>query len=390
MNVREKNRSASYRKFVCALLLFGVLSLALCGAVVFRDAKFGAPAKSGNGVISENGGGTGGEQADGGASVSAAGETVAGSVSVTERKNVYVGGTPIGIYLETDGVYVVDTGTITAEDGSSCCPSENIVQSGDYIQAVDGEEVYTKEELIACISSCDGQALVLDVDRQGEQISLKITPVQDSDGIYKAGIWVRNDTQGIGTLTWVDEEGYFGALGHGISDVDTASILNIQTGALYAAEVVSVVKGKAGTPGELSGIIHYSENCRIGTIEENGENGIFGRVTGFSLAVSDQTLYETALKSEVEKGAAVIRCTVDGTCRDYEVEIREVRTNSGDVNKGMVIEVTDPELLALTGGIVQGMSGSPILQNGRLVGAVTHVFVNDPTKGYGIFIEDML
>lgn len=379
MNVREKDRSAPshrlgcYRRFVCALLLLGVLSLALCTAVVFRDAESGA--LNGNGSSELAG------------SASAADSS---SVSAAGRKQVYVGGTPIGIYLETDGVYVVDTGAITVKDGSSCCPSENIVQSGDYILAVDGEAVNTKEELIACIFQCEGEALIMDVNRQGEQISLKVTPVLDSDGDYKVGIWVRNDTQGIGTLTWVDEEGYFGALGHGISDVDTASLLNIETGTLYSAEVVSIVKGEAGTPGELSGIIHYSGSCQIGIIEENEENGIFGRVTGFSLAVEDETLTETAYKSEVEKGAATIRCTVDGTCRDYEIEIKEVRTNSGDINKGMVIEVTDPELLTLTGGIVQGMSGSPILQNGRLVGAVTHVFVNDPTKGYGIFIEDML
>ncbi|MCD7715744.1 MAG: SpoIVB peptidase [Lachnospiraceae bacterium] len=377
MNVREK-----YRRFVCALLIIGVLSLALCGAAVFQDAGSGALKGNSNSELTDS------------VSVDAAQSGITGT-SVTadqtsDRKQVYVGGTPIGIYLETDGVYVVDTGTITARDGSSCCPSENIVQSGDYILAVDGEEVNTKEELISCLSQCDGNSVVLDVDRQGEQISLKITPVLDSDGDYRAGIWVRNDTQGIGTLTWVDEEGYFGALGHGISDVDTAGLLEIETGTLYSAEVVSIVKGEAGTPGELSGIIHYSGNCQIGIIEENEENGIFGRVTGFSLAIEDETLIETALKSEVEKGSATIRCTVDGTCRDYEIEIREVRTNSGDINKGMVIEVTDPELLALTGGIVQGMSGSPILQNGRLVGAVTHVFVNDPTKGYGIFIEDMI
>ncbi|MCC8103471.1 MAG: SpoIVB peptidase [Clostridiales bacterium] len=354
MNVRKK-----YRRFVCTLLFFSVFALALCGMAVFRNMTL-------------------------------ADRQVESSASVAERKKVYVGGTPIGIYLETDGVFVVDTGTITAEDGSTCCPAENIVQTGDYIQAVNGASVNTKEELIACILESDGEALVMDVDRQGEQICLKVIPVKDAEGAYKAGIWVRNDTQGIGTLTYVDEDGYFGALGHGISDVDTAELLNIQNGTLYDAEVISVVKGEAGLPGELSGIIHYSDSYQIGVIEENSENGIFGRMTGFSLAIEDQTLYETALKQEVELGAATILCTVDGTCQEYEVQIKEIRLNGNDINKGMVIEVTDPALLAKTGGIVQGMSGSPILQNGRLIGAVTHVFVNDPTKGYGIFIENML
>ncbi|MCD7833565.1 MAG: SpoIVB peptidase [Lachnospiraceae bacterium] len=354
MNVRKK-----YRRFVCSLLLFSVFALVLCGTAVFQDMTL-------------------------------ADRQVESSASVAERKKVYVGGTPIGIYLETDGVFVVDTGTITAEDGSICCPAENIVQTGDYIQAVNGESVNTKEELIACILESDGETLVMDVDRQGEQIRLKVVPVKDAEGEYKAGIWVRNDTQGIGTLTYVDEDGYFGALGHGISDVDTAELLNIQNGTLYDAEIVSVVKGESGSPGELSGIIHYSAGYRIGTIEENSQNGIFGRVTGFSLAIEDQTLYETALRQEAELGAATIRCTVDGSCQEYGVEIKEIRLNGSDVNKGMVIEVTDPALLAKAGGIVQGMSGSPILQNGRLIGAVTHVFVNDPTKGYGIFIENML
>ncbi|MCD8014349.1 MAG: SpoIVB peptidase [Lachnospiraceae bacterium] len=348
-----------YRCFVCSLLLLSIISLAFCGWIVFgsADAKL---------------------------------TQVESSAQAAGREKVYLGGTPIGIYLETDGVFVVDTGIIVSADGSACCPAEHIIKTGDYIQAVNGESVSTKEELIACISSCEGDALVLDVKRDGEQLSLKVAPVMDADGEYKAGIWVRNDTQGIGTLTWIDEDGHFGALGHGISDVDTAELLSIQSGALYSAEVVSVVKGTAGTPGELSGIIHYSESSRIGTITENLENGIYGSITGFSLAVQDQTLYETAFKQEVEEGAASILCTVDGIRREYEVEIKEVRLNDSDVNKGMVIEVTDPELLECTGGIVQGMSGSPILQNGRLIGAVTHVFVADPTKGYGIFIENML
>lgn len=312
------------------------------------------------------------------------------SVEVAERKSVYAGGTPIGIYLETDGVFVVDTGAIMTGDGGSCCPAENIVQSGDYIKAVNGETVSTKEELIACVETSGGEPLVLDVERQDENISLRIVPVKDSTGTYKAGIWVRNNTQGIGTLTYVDEDGNFGALGHGISDVDTGGLLEIQGGTLYSADVISVVKGAEGAPGELSGIIHYSDGYKIGTIRENSKNGIYGRVSGFSLLGQDMKLYETALKQEVEEGAATILCTINDSCQEYEVEITEVRLNGSDVNKGMVIRVTDSGLLELTGGIVQGMSGSPILQNGRIVGAVTHVFVNDPTKGYGIFIENML
>ena len=311
-------------------------------------------------------------------------------VTVTPRKSVYAGGTPIGIYLKTDGVLVVDTGSITRMDGKECCPAENIVKSGDYIQAVNGTEVTTKEELVECIGQSGGLAVVLDVERAGELIRLRLQPVQNEKGEYKAGIWVRNDTQGIGTLTYVDEDGNFGALGHGISDIDTGEILDVRGGTLYDADVISVIKGQQGSPGELSGIIHYSEGYKIGEIENNSRNGIYGKVSNLPGLVQDKQLYETAHKQEVKTGEAAILCSVDGECREYQIEIKEIRMNGKEVNKGMVLEVTDPELLEKTGGIVQGMSGSPILQNGRIVGAVTHVFVNDPTKGYGIFIENML
>lgn len=312
------------------------------------------------------------------------------NVSVVPRKQVYLGGTPIGIYLETDGVFVVETGKIKTGDGSECCPSENIIKSGDYIQAVDGEKVETKEELITCISQCQGKDIVLAVERDGKQIDLKLHPVQDENGKYRAGIWVRNDTQGIGTLTYIDEDGNFGALGHGISDVDTGDILNISEGELYDAEVISIVKGVQGTPGELAGVIHYSDGYRIGTIRENRQNGIYGTITSLPAYVQHKKVYETAYRQEIEEGKAAILSSVSGTEKEYGVEIKEVRLNGKDVNKGMILEVTDEELLELTGGIVQGMSGSPIIQNGRLIGAVTHVFVNDPTRGYGIFIEEML
>jgi stage IV sporulation protein B len=312
------------------------------------------------------------------------------TVAVVPRKSVYAGGTPIGIYLETDGVFVVDTGKITDADGNACCPAENIVKSGDYIQAVNGEAVSTKEELVSCIGKSGGEDLTLDVNRDGKEISLRIHPVQDENGTYRAGIWVRNDTQGIGTLTYLEADGSFGALGHGISDVDTGEILEVKGGTLYDADVISVIKGQQGAPGELAGIIHYSEGYKIGKIENNCSNGIFGTVTNLPALVQDRQLYEIAYKQEVETGSATILCTVDGTCREYGIEILEVRRNGKDENKSMILEVTDPKLLEKTGGIVQGMSGSPILQNGRIVGAVTHVFVNDPTKGYGIFIENML
>jgi stage IV sporulation protein B len=312
------------------------------------------------------------------------------SVSVVPRKSVYAGGIPVGIYMETDGVLVVDTATVTGIDGGQYAPAASILQSGDYIRAADGVSLSDKEDLIACFNQSEGEDVVLDVTRNGEAIQLKVTPVQTGDHDYKAGIWVRNDTQGIGTLTYIEESGDYGALGHGISDVDTGEVLSISGGTLYDADVISIVKGQQGSPGELAGIIRYSDSHVLGTIDENQENGIYGTISNLQDVTESLQEYEAAYRQEVTCGTATILCSVDGTCREYEIEIEELNLTGKDVNKGMVLKVTDPDLLALTGGIVQGMSGSPIIQSGRIVGAVTHVFVNNPEKGYGIFIENML
>ncbi len=312
------------------------------------------------------------------------------SARVVKTRSVYAGGMPVGIYLDTKGVYVVDTGKIRTLAGGSCCPAEEEIKRGDYIESVNGKEITTKEELVECISASGGNAVDLRVRRKDQEVSCTVLPVEDESGTYRAGIWVRNNTQGIGTLTYVDEEGRFGALGHGISDIDTGELLEVTGGVLYDADVLSVVKGTQGTPGELSGVIHYKEGYRIGVIEENNSNGLYGTISGFPLLAEHLTKYETANRQEVKAGKASILCFAGGSAKAFEIEIEELRMNEKNINKGMVLRVTDPELLELTGGIVQGMSGSPILQNGRIVGAVTHVFVNDPKKGYGIFIEDMI
>lgn len=312
------------------------------------------------------------------------------TVSVVPRQQVYAGGNSIGIYMQTAGVLVIDTGAVKDRSGTVCCPAEHVVQRGDYIQAVNGQQVCTKEELVACICDSNGSELTLEIARKGEAVRVKVDPIENADGIYQAGIWVRNDTQGIGTLTYIKEDGSFGALGHGISDIDTGDLLEISSGTLYDAKVVSIVKGEQGIPGELTGVIRYNEGYKIGEITENQENGIYGTLTGAPALTEEAKLYKTAYRQEIQKGKASILCSVEGTPRLYDVEIKEIRMNGTDVNKGMLLEITDQELLELTGGIVQGMSGSPILQNGKIVGAVTHVLVNDPTRGYGIFIENML
>lgn len=310
-------------------------------------------------------------------------------VERTSRQKVYAGGFPVGIYLETRGILVIGTGEVEGIDGQTYEPAEHIVESGDYIISADGRILETKEELVECINASGGKKICLEVLRDGEELNLEVTPVQAAGAEYKAGIWVRNDAQGVGTLTYTDENGSFGALGHGISDVDTNTLLTLKEGKLYEADVAFVTKGVKGKPGELAGVIHYRDSALLGTIEENRITGIYGTAEN-ELKMENGQEYEIGYKQEIEKGPATILCSVDGSIKEYAITIESIDLNKKEVNKGMVIRVTDPELLEKTGGIVQGMSGSPILQNGRIVGAVTHVFVNDPTKGYGIFIENML
>lgn len=226
--------------------------------------------------------------------------------------------------------------------------------------------------------------------RNGEEILLAVTPVRTGKEEYKIGIWVRDDTQGIGTLTYVDEESNYGALGHGISDVDTGLLMNIQEGRLYHAEVQSVKKGEKGVPGELAGMIRYQDDQIIGDITSNTETGISGKLREMPDDLYSEEFMEVAYRQDVKEGPAVIRCEVDGQVKEYDIEIESINLSHREVNKSMVLCVTDPELLEKTGGIVQGMSGSPIIQEGKLVGAVTHVFIADPSRGYGIFAENML
>ena len=311
-------------------------------------------------------------------------------VEVREPVEVIPGGIPIGIYLETRGILIIGTGTVTGADGLNYEPALRIVRGGDYIRAVNGQEVSEKEELIEAVSHCGGEEVVLDLDRDGELIQVKLEPVRTQEGDYKLGVWVRDNTQGIGTLTFLTEDGSYGALGHGINDVDTGILLEPSEGKLYDTTIVNIHKGETGTPGELSGLIRYRDSYVCGTIAENTEAGIFGSANEHLAEKLGTGTLQVGYKQEIEEGEAFIRSSVSGELRDYRVEILEVHRNEEDVNKGIILEVTDPELLALTGGIVQGMSGSPIIQNGKIVGAVTHVFVQDSAKGFGIFLENML
>ena len=310
-------------------------------------------------------------------------------VHTVEKQEVLVSGSPVGIYMGTKGVLVIDSGEITDREGIRRTPAEHIIQSGDYICEIDGKVLTGKRQLMQLVRENQGEPMELQVIRHQETIKLEMTPVETEDGSYKLGIWVRDNIQGIGTLTYVEPNGTFGALGHGISDADTGERLEISDGDLYRADILSIRKGTAGTPGELRGVINYREENRIGTICGNSQYGIRGQMEPGKYTESMKKI-PTGLKQEIQTGKAEIRCDIGDGIREYQCEILEIDSNARDTNKCFVLRITDDDLLSRTGGIVQGMSGSPVLQNGKLIGAITHVFVNDPTKGYGIFIENMM
>ena len=310
-------------------------------------------------------------------------------VHTVEKQEVLVSGSPVGIYMETKGVLVIDSGEITDREGIRRTPAEHIIQSGDYICEIDGKVLTGKRQLMQLVRENQGEPMELQVIRHQETIKLEMTPVETEDGSYKLGIWVRDNIQGIGTLTYVEPNGTFGALGHGISDADTGERLEISDGDLYRSDILSIRICTVGTPGELRGVINYREENRIGTICGNSQYGIRGQMEPGKYTESMKKI-PTGLKQEIQTGKAEIRCDIGDGIREYQCEILEIDSNARDTNKCFVLRITDDDLLSRTGGIVQGMSGSPVLQNGKLIGAITHVFVNDPTKGYGIFIENMM
>ena len=312
------------------------------------------------------------------------------SVNVEDACYAVPCGMPVGIYLKSRGVMVIGTGKVTDENGSEAEPAYGILQSGDYIEAINGEPLSDKEALITSLNRMGESEALLRVRRGGRELELSVDTVKTADGSRKLGAWVRDDTQGIGTMTYLKPDGGFGALGHGISDSDTGRVVEIENGALYETEILGIEKGSAGNPGVMAGVIYYGPGSRLGSVAQNTDCGIFGTAgQAFCDAVGQQTM-EVGHRQDVKRGKAWIRSCVSGEACDYEIEIQRGDYSPAKENKSLVFQVTDERLLRLTGGIVQGMSGSPILQNGKLVGAVTHVFVQDSTRGYGIFVEDML
>ena len=311
-------------------------------------------------------------------------------IGVIDSMELVPSGKPIGIYIETDGVMVLGTGVINAADGLNYEPALNKIKSGDYITAVNEVAIKNKKELIDAIQNCNGDDVKIDLRRDNKNIEYMITPVKTANGEYKIGAWIRDNTQGIGTMTFVTPDDKFGALGHGITDVDTSLIMQIERGYIYTADIMTIIKGRQGAPGELIGLINQNDKYKIGEIKKNTNHGIYGYVNNNYVTPNSRDYMKVGLKQEVQLGQATILCCVDDEVKEYNIEIQKIDINSSSPNKGMVICITDKKLLQMTGGIVQGMSGSPIIQNNKIIGAVTHVFIQDATKGYGTFIENMI
>jgi len=311
------------------------------------------------------------------------------TVSVIPKTTVIPLGDSIGMKLYTKGVLVVGMSEI---DGNK--PYENTgIEEGDRIIQIDSTQITCTEDLIETVNKSKGKELEIKYVKEDDETEMvtNIIPVKTKEDEYKLGLWVRDAAAGVGTVTFYEpSSGKFASLGHGITDVDTGSLVTIAKGELVTANILSIIKGKKGTPGELRGTI--DGGIKLGDVYNNTKFGIFGKINSASkLQISKENEMEVLSRDKIKIGKAQIICEIEtGNKKYYDIEIEKIYVNNNIDNKSMLIKITDKELLEKTGGIIQGMSGSPIIQDGKFVGAVTHVLVNDPTTGYGVFADLML
>lgn len=307
------------------------------------------------------------------------------SVNAVKRRYVGIGGEVFGIKLYTKGVMAVKIDSVDVTTGVQSPAQLAGIKCGDCITHVDGSVIVNADDFISFIRNSGGRELSLTVERDGDTLNLKLRPNPSESGGYRAGLWVRDSSAGIGTVTFYDSENMlFAGLGHGVCDVDTGKIMPLSGGEAVRATVNGFYKSSPGDPGELCGV--FSESV-LGGLRVNSATGVFGELNE---KISAKQM-PVALEAEVQEGAAQIVATLDGKePRYYDAQITKIYPASGNEERNLIVKITDKELLEKTGGILQGMSGSPIVQNSMLVGAVTHVFVNDPTQGYGIFAQRML
>lgn len=313
-------------------------------------------------------------------------------ITSVEKKVLIPGGQSIGVMLHTKGALIVGLMDISRENGEKCNPAKKAgLQTGDIILEYDGIEIENAAHLSQLVGEYGEKKVSVVILRDQIRLELQIQPQMDIQSkTYKLGAWLRDSTVGVGTLTFYDpESGHLAGLGHAITDFDTGEILTVKDGTIVESGIIDVVKGEAGVPGELKG--SFTDNAKeLGNIERNTEYGIYGSAEA-ELQNEIYTYLEAADRSEVELGEATLLCTVDGNgVKEYSCQIIKVYDQGTQAQRSFIIEIDDAVLLEKTGGIVQGMSGSPIIQNGKLIGAVTHVFIDNPKRGYGVYVDWML
>ena len=309
------------------------------------------------------------------------------NVNVISKTKVIPMGNAIGMKLYTDGVLVVGVSEIEGKK-----PYENSgIKEGDRIVQIDKKAIDNTEDLMEAVNKCSGKEISVKYIRDNTTITTSIKPIKNSGNQYKIGLWVRDAAAGVGTLTFYEpSSGMFGTLGHGILDVDTSELIKIANGELVTTNILNITKGKKGDPGEIRGTIESGHT--IGNIDKNTSFGVFGTLNKTPyINIQNNDEIEVALREEIKIEDAQIICELENGKREkYNIKIQKVFLNNNKDNKSMLIKITDEKLLEKTGGIIQGMSGAPIIQNGKFIGAVTHVLVNDPTIGYGVFADIMI
>ena len=313
-------------------------------------------------------------------------------ISVLPKTTVIPVGNIAGVKLYTNGVLVVGMSEIEGKDNKKYKPYENTgIEEGDTIVKINKEEISSTNALIEVVNMSQGNEVKVEYIHEDEIKECSITPIETSSNEYKLGLWVRDSAAGVGTVSFYEPETRtFGALGHGITDIDTNELINISSGEFITTRILNITKGESGNPGRIQGTIENQQN--IGLISKNSKFGIYGKVNNISsLDIDTSKEMEVALRDEIQEGKATILCSLDNQKpQEYEIEIQKIYKENNYDNKSMKIKATDAKLLEKTGGIIQGMSGSPIIQNGKFVGAVTHVLVNNPEEGYAVFGDIML
>jgi len=303
---------------------------------------------------------------------------------VYKKRIVFAGGYPLGMVMGSNGVLVIGGGQVASEQGDL----DGIeLKKGDIIKKINGETVLHISDIAKILKQNGDKKMLLTIVREGQSMDVTANPLFDTVAQeYKLGVWVKDKIAGLGTVSYVKPTGRYGALGHSIIDSDTNMIFPCFVGKAYDAKIVGCEKGLVGKPGALKGVFNGVDKP-IGTVEKNNKFGVFG---SFDKCDRNPTVMDVASRLSVKPGKASILSTVDDQMKEYQVQIVKASKQKQQDDKGMVVKITDKELLEKTGGILQGMSGSPILQDGKIVGALTHVFVNDPTKGYGMYLDFML